>query len=83
MAKTTWTRWSENNKIWWLDQTEEKGACRFSFDKQRVFFMYRDFPWELTPEQVRIFIKEEPVMARLFKARIEEYKKTHPGDYSI
>lgn len=37
--------WYKNNpddKIWWLNNPEVKGKWVFSFDKERIFNMFRD-----------------------------------------
>lgn len=61
----------KNNKgdvIWWLD-SECKGEWLFSFDKKKVFNMFADYPDKLTPEQKRIFDKENPEWAEFFSDR--------------
>lgn len=58
----------EDDKIWWMD-SEGKGEWLFSFDKKKVFNMFRDYPYELTPEQKRIFDEENPEWAEFFKDR--------------
>ena len=56
--------------IWWVDNSEEvKGEWLFSFDKETVFNMFRDYPQELTAEQKAIFDKENPYWADFFKDR--------------
>lgn len=63
--------------IWWVEEGEEingefypsDGNFLFSFDKKKVFNMFRDYPQELTPEQKAIFDKENPYWANFFKDR--------------
>lgn len=65
------------DKIWWVDNIVEidgkpgktVGEWLFSFDKKRVFNMFRDYPHELTPEQKKIFDEENPYWADFFKNR--------------
>lgn len=59
---------NQNDKIWWKN-TEELGVFEFSFDRVKVFNMFRDYPWELTPEQKEIFDRENPYWANFFKDR--------------
>lgn len=55
--------------IWWVDNQETKGEWLFSFDKKKIFNMFRDYPHELTTEQKAIFDKENPYWANFFKGR--------------
>lgn len=56
-------------KIWWVDDPETKGEWLFSFDKERIFNMFHDYPHELTPEQKKIFDEENPYWADFFSDR--------------
>lgn len=66
-----------NDIIWWVEEGEEingefypsDGNFLFSFDKKKVFNLFRDYPQELTPEQKAIFDKENPYWADFFKDR--------------
>lgn len=66
-------RWYKNDpidKIWWLDNADEKvGEWIFSFDKKTTFNMFADYPHKLTKEQKEIFDKENPFWADFFKER--------------
>ena len=53
--------------IWWVDNPGDEGAWEFSFDKKKVYNMYRDYPEKLTPEEKKIFDKENPFWADYFK----------------
>lgn len=65
-----WYKKNESDQIWWLE-TEEKqiGEFIFSFDKKITFNLFADYPWLLTPEEKRIFDKENPKWAEFFKDR--------------
>ena len=66
-----WYKRQENDQIWWLDNASEvKGAWIFSFDKKTSFNMFSDYPWKLTPEQKRIFDKENPEWKEFFSDRV-------------
>ena len=58
-----------SDKIWWVDDPNVKGVWEFSFDRKTVFNMFEDYPWKLTPEQKRIFDRENPYWADFFKDR--------------
>ena len=60
--------WYKNNptdKIWWRDNVDAVGELLFSFDKKRLLNFFRDYPHELTPEQIAIFKRENPILAQL------------------
>ena len=57
------------DKIWWVDNPNVKGEFLFSFDREKVFNLFADYPWKLTKEQRRIFDKENPYWADFFKDR--------------
>ena len=67
------SKWYKNNhtdKIWWLDNTDEKvGEWIFSFDKETTFNMFADYPHKLTAEQKEIFDKENPFWKEFFADR--------------
>ena len=59
-----------SDKIWWVDNGEEsKGEFVFTFDKIKYFNMFADYPHKLTPEQKKIFDKENPYWADFFSDR--------------
>lgn len=60
----------DTDQIWWVDNAKDTiGVWLFSFDRQTVFNMFEDYPWKLTPEQKRIFDRENPYWAEFFKDR--------------
>ncbi len=64
-----WYKNNESDQIWWLDNSDRDGEFVFSFDKKITFNLFADYPWDLTPEQKRIFDKENPEWAEFFKDR--------------
>ena len=68
--KDKWYKNSPNDKILWLDNANESvGEWIFSFDKVHTFNMFADYPHNLTPEQKKIFDRENPYWADFFKDR--------------
>lgn len=65
---------NKTDKIWWA-VTYEIGVWEFSFDKKKIYNMFRDYPYNMTEEEVAIFDKENPFWAEFF----EERKKNKPG----
>lgn len=63
---------NKNDKIWWVDVTDRVGMWLFSFDKKKVFNLFRDYPHELTAEQRAVFDKENPYWADFFSDRQQD-----------
>lgn len=55
--------------IWWVDTSELDGVFIFTFDKKTLFNLFSDYPHKLTPEQKRIFDKENPHWKKFFEDR--------------
>lgn len=58
-----------NDKISWVDNSGEIGVWLFTFDGKTIFNLFADYPHNLTPEQVKIFNKENPYWVEFFKDR--------------
>lgn len=65
---------NDGDKIWWLT-SEITGTWEFSFDKKKIYNMFRDYPWKLTKEQVQIFDAENPFWADFFRDRKEDERR--------
>lgn len=59
---------NESDSIWWVE-TDKVGVWEFTFDRKKVFNMFRDYPHALTKEQKETFDKENPFWAEFFKKR--------------
>ena len=60
----------KTDKIWWLDNLGEQiGVFEFSFDKEKIYNLFQDYPHALTPDEIEIFDKENPEWADFFKDR--------------
>ena len=68
-----WYKRNDSDKIWWLG-TLAVGEFIFSFDKEKQFNLFRDYPFALTKEQVELFDKENPYWAKFFADRKEGKK---------
>lgn len=64
----------KNNKkdtIYWVDNYDVIGEFLFSFDKNTIYNLFRDYPYKLNKEQKEIFDKENPYWADFFSERNE------------
>ena len=64
----------KNNKsdvIWWIEDLDSVGEFLFSFDKKKIFNLFKDYPYNLTDEQIAIFNQENPYWKKFFSNRIK------------
>ena len=52
-----------------IENPDTVGEMMFTFDGEKIFNLFRDYPHELTEEQKRIFDEENPYWADFFKDR--------------
>ena len=55
------------DKIWWVDNGDEvKGEMVFSFDKKKLYNLFRDYPQNLSKEEKEIFDSENEFWKEFF-----------------
>ena len=59
-----------SDTVWWLKESGDDH--KFSFDKETVYDLMRDYPDKLTPEQKEIFDKENPFWAKRLQKKAEQ-----------
>lgn len=64
-----WYKNEPGDKIWWIENLDRDGEFLFSFDKEKIFNLFADYPHALTPEQKELFDKENPYWKDFFKDR--------------
>ena len=58
------------DKIYWYEFQESSiGIHIFSFDKKKVYYLFQDYPDNMTPEEVALFDKENPFWAEFLSSR--------------
>lgn len=60
---------SPMDQIWWVDTSEADGLFLFSFDRKKIYTLFSDYPFKLTPEEKAIFDKENPNWKYFFSDR--------------
>ena len=66
LSDYTFYKMEDGFQIWWVDTPcETDGEMLFTFDKKRIYNFFADYPHELTPEQIAIFKRENPILAQL------------------
>ena len=58
---------NEESKIWWIDKIDFRGELLFSFDQQKNYNLFLDYPHNMTEEEVRIFDRENPFWRDFFQ----------------
>lgn len=58
-----------DDKILWVDTSDNDGDWIFTFDRKTFFNMFSDYPHKLTNEQKQIFDKENPYWKDFFQDR--------------
>lgn len=54
------------DKVYWVDNVGVIGEFLFSFDKKKIYNLFRDYPQKLTAEEKAIFDKDNPYWAEFF-----------------
>lgn len=57
------------DKIYWIDNDGIIGELWFSFDKNKIYNLFKDYPKNLTLEEKQIFDKENPYWKSYFEKR--------------
>jgi len=54
------------DKIYWYNFLDGNiGTYVFSFDKKKAYYLFGDYPDNMTPEEVALFNKENPYWVKL------------------
>ena len=46
-----------NDVVWWVNNANTIGEHLFTFDKQKIYNLFADYPHNLTPNEKAIFDK--------------------------
>lgn len=65
----------DGDVVWWVDDLDRFGQFLFSFDKKKIYNLFRDYPHALTPEELEIFNKENPYWVEFFSDRLKQLKR--------
>ncbi len=71
MKNNKWFKNKESDIIWWL-KSDRRGEHLFSFDKQKIYNLFADYPMKLTPNEREIFARENPEWRDFFADRFEK-----------
>jgi hypothetical protein len=60
---------NKDDQIWWVNDRNSAGSLLFSFDRKRIFSLFRDYPCKLTEQEKELFDRENPYWKEFFKNR--------------
>ena len=66
LSKDVFYKNNPTDTIWWVDNRGIVGEWLFSFDKNKIFNMFHDYPHNLTAEEKEIFDEENPFWKDFF-----------------
>ena len=58
-----------SDRVMWLNDFSRVGEFRFTFDGEKIYNLFADYPHNMTAEEVQIFDKENPHWADYFGDR--------------
>ena len=69
---------NDDDKIQWVDNRDKVGERIFTFDKQKYYNLFKDYPHNLTQKKQGIFDKENPYWTNFFAINILRSKLHSP-----
>lgn len=61
----------EDSELYWVANEGRIGEHLFSFDKKKIYNLFRDYPFNMTDEEVAIFDRNEPFWEEFMRERKE------------
>lgn len=55
----------------WIEDPDTIGEMKFTFDGEKIYNLFRDYPHELTPDEKVVFDAINPYWADFFKDRTQ------------
>ena len=74
----TFYRKGPDKRVWWKHNDDTIGVHEFSFDRKKVYNLFRDYPWALSAEEQIIFDQDEEFWADFFADRRGKEPKNKP-----
>lgn len=59
---------NDNDRVWWVNTVDKVGLYLFTFDRKKIYNLFSDYPHNLSPEEKKIFDKENPYWKKFFRA---------------
>lgn len=58
-----------SDDVWWVEPSDTLDEHLFSFDKQKVFNLFHDYPKKLSAKQKAVFDRENPEWKAFFEGK--------------
>lgn len=62
---------NDKDAVYWVMNNESIGEYLFSFDREKIYNLFADYPHNLTAEELALFNKENPYWQEFFKDRFK------------
>lgn len=62
---------NDDDSVYWVMNNEWIGEYLFTFDKEKIYNLFADYPHNLTAEELAIFNKKNPYWQEFFKDRLK------------
>jgi hypothetical protein len=59
---------NDNDRVWWVNTVDRVGLYLFTYDRKKIYNLFSDYPHNLSPEEKKIFDKENPYWKKFFRA---------------
>lgn len=59
---------NDNDRVWWVNTVDRVGLYLFIYDRKKIYNLFSDYPHNLSPEEKKIFDKENPYWKKFFRA---------------
>lgn len=76
LHKDRWYKDEDTDKVWWYD-SDRTGLFLFSFDREKAYNLFRDYPWKLSVTEWMAFNKENEYWYDFFEAWNNQYEREH------
>ena len=71
---------NDGDRVWWTVSGDRLGGQKFSFDKKKVYDLFKDYPEKLSVEEWLVFNAENEYWYNGFKDRNDAYEKKHRAE---
>ena len=74
LHKDRWYKDEDTDKVWWYD-SDRTGLFLFSFDREKAYNLFRDYPWKLSVTEWLTFNNENEYWYNFFEAWNNQYER--------
>lgn len=60
---------NKGDKVWWVEHVDYMGELLVSFDRKKMYNLWKDYPRNFTKEEKDLFDRENPYWKNFFSKR--------------